>query len=228
LKIFTSYKDIANEKTLIQQLNALNYELELLKQQLTKINRLLNDTIVEKTKKEINLQAMEMQNQQQQTSNLDPVHSFTMKNYRQPRNDPLVAPLVDPQKPKIVRENSDSHNGRNSFNSRDLVREKRRASIGRTPNYAIYQAMNDPNPPVNKALQNSNDTGNYTSGPANVVSNGGSNNKTSAMERLFGSQRNIEQMIMNKPDYKKIAHVKPEIRNDEKYEKLVKILTLQV
>lgn len=53
MKIFSKYKNLSSEKTLIQQYNALNQEMDLLKLQLTKINQLLNDTIAEKCKKEI-------------------------------------------------------------------------------------------------------------------------------------------------------------------------------
>ncbi len=196
----------------MQQLNALNYELELLKQQLTKINRLLNDTIVEKTKKEINLQAIELHNNQQ--NNLDSMQNFKMKTYFNSNND-LVPPANDPIRNKsIQRENSDHqvHVGRNSFNSKDLVREKRRASIGRTSNYATHMTSNHNNHHV------FNDNSNFSSVQMTNANNSNHNsNKISAMERLFGSQRNIEQLIMNKPEYRKIAHVKPEIRNDERF-----------
>jgi hypothetical protein len=221
MKIFTNYKDIASEKTFIQQHSALNYELELLKQQLTKINRLLNDTIVEKTKKEINLQTMQLQTQQ---NNIDSEQNFKKQNYYNNTND---EPTMDVNKPRLIQpdnSNHQIHNSRNSFNSRDLIREKRRSSIGRTPNYTVYQAPNERNTSTNKTVQNFNEnyiTVQHTNGT--TITNGLNNNnnkntnKTSAMERLFGSQRNIEQMIMNKPDYKKVAHVKPEIRNEEKY-----------
>ena len=53
MKIFSKYKNLSNDKTLIQQYNALNQEMDLLKLQLTKINQLLNDTIAEKCKQEL-------------------------------------------------------------------------------------------------------------------------------------------------------------------------------
>ena len=51
MKIFSKYKNLSSEKTLIQQFNALNQEMDLLKLQLTKINQLLNDTIAENVNK---------------------------------------------------------------------------------------------------------------------------------------------------------------------------------
>ena len=53
MKIFSKYKNLSSEKTLVQQFNALNQEMDLLKLQLTKINQLLNDTIAEKCKQEL-------------------------------------------------------------------------------------------------------------------------------------------------------------------------------
>ena len=53
MRIFTKYKNLSNEKTLIQQFNALNQEMDLLQIQLSKVNQLLNDTIVEKCKQEL-------------------------------------------------------------------------------------------------------------------------------------------------------------------------------
>jgi hypothetical protein len=64
IKIFSIYKNLSSEKTLIQQFNALNQEMDLLKLQLTKINQLLNDTIAEKCKQELkhHQQQMEIKN----------------------------------------------------------------------------------------------------------------------------------------------------------------------
>lgn len=55
-RIFAKNRNLANEKTLVQQYNALNQEMELLQIQLSKINQLLNDTIAEKCKQEILIQ----------------------------------------------------------------------------------------------------------------------------------------------------------------------------
>ena len=64
MKIFSKYKNLSSEKTLIQQFNALNQEMDLLKLQLTKINQLLNDTIAEKCKQELkhNQQQFDLKN----------------------------------------------------------------------------------------------------------------------------------------------------------------------
>jgi hypothetical protein len=53
MKIFSKYKHLTSEKTLISQFNALTQEMDILKLQLTKINQLLNDTIAEKCKHEL-------------------------------------------------------------------------------------------------------------------------------------------------------------------------------
>ena len=62
MRIFSKYQNLSNEKTLIQQFNALNQEMDLLQLQLSKVNQLLNDTIAEKCKQELIYQ------QQQQKS----------------------------------------------------------------------------------------------------------------------------------------------------------------
>ena len=53
MRIFSRYKNLSNEKTLVHQLNALNQEMDLLQIQLNKVNQLLNDTIAEKCKQEL-------------------------------------------------------------------------------------------------------------------------------------------------------------------------------
>jgi hypothetical protein len=53
MRIFSRYKNLSNERTLVHQLNALNQEMDLLQMQLNKVNQLLNDTIAEKCKQEL-------------------------------------------------------------------------------------------------------------------------------------------------------------------------------
>ncbi len=235
LRIFSQHTNLSNEKALLQQFNALNHELELLTIQLNKVNQLLNDTISEKCKQEINFQTIEAQQQQQQhqqepilNTNLNSMQQYKIKNYfdshtninelnsksdnlftnnnnntsiwKQPQKvvqqqqQYFYNSLVDNsnknidqvesrnQQPQYFSNNHRAHNT-STTNSRDLIREKRRASIGKVPyNYTIQTTQND--------------------------------NKPSAMERLFGSQKNLDQLNA----IKKIAMVKPEMRNDEKYQ----------
>ena len=53
MRVFTKYESLSNEKSLIQQFNALTQEMDQLKLQLNKVNQLLNDTISEKCKQEL-------------------------------------------------------------------------------------------------------------------------------------------------------------------------------
>ena len=220
----------------------MNHELELLKIQLNKVNQLLNDTIVEKCKQELNYQSIEAQHQksyqdhQQYNTksrqepilnpNLNPMQQYKIKTYFDSRtnlNDSLnqksdnslnntsiwkqptpqknqqsqyyFASLVDTnnknveqqldsriqqQPPQQHQYFSNNHRTLNNSNTRDMVREKRRASIGKVPyNYNTQPTHND--------------------------------NKPSAMERLFGSHKNLDQFNA----IKKIAMVKPEMRNED-------------
>lgn len=63
MRVFSRYKNLSNEKFLIQQFNTLNQEMELLQSHISKANQLLNDTIAEKCKHEL---IHEQQQQQQQ------------------------------------------------------------------------------------------------------------------------------------------------------------------
>jgi hypothetical protein len=67
LRILSNYKNLSNEKCLIQQFNALSQELDLLKMHLIKINKLLSETITEKCKQEL----IHEQEQQQQLKCVD-------------------------------------------------------------------------------------------------------------------------------------------------------------
>lgn len=53
MSIFSRYQNLSSEKSLTQQFNALNQEMDLLKMQLSKVNQLLNDTITDKCKHEL-------------------------------------------------------------------------------------------------------------------------------------------------------------------------------
>lgn len=53
MRIYAKFKNQVTEKILVQQLNALNQEMDLLQIQLNKVNQLLNDTIAEKCKHEL-------------------------------------------------------------------------------------------------------------------------------------------------------------------------------
>jgi hypothetical protein len=70
MKIFTKYKNLSNEKSLIQQFNALNQELDYVQTQLFKVNQTLNQTISEKCRQEL-LQSSQntQQNQEQNVNN---------------------------------------------------------------------------------------------------------------------------------------------------------------
>jgi hypothetical protein len=70
MRIFSKYQNLSNEKTLIQQFNALNQEMDLLQLQLSKVNQLLNDTIAEKCKQELIYQQQNYQQIQQQQKNI--------------------------------------------------------------------------------------------------------------------------------------------------------------
>jgi hypothetical protein len=53
MKIFTKFKNLSNEKPLIEQYGALKQEIDTLKVQQNKINKLINDTIAEKCKQQL-------------------------------------------------------------------------------------------------------------------------------------------------------------------------------
>ena len=252
LRIFSQHTNLSNEKALIQQFNALNHELDLLKIQLNKVNQLLNDTIVEKCKQELNFQsineaqqkALNQDNQynhrqQQQNSheptlntNLNPMQQYKIKTYfdshtninesinnqkQDNNNNSLLnntsiwkqptpqkhqqqyyfTSLVDTNKniDQLDSKNQQpqyfSNNHRTILSNNDKIREKRRASIGKVPH-------------------------NF-----NIQSSIPNENKPSAMERLFGSQKNLDQLNA----IKKIAMVKPEMRaEDTAYVYIVLIL----
>ena len=65
--IFTKYQNLSCEKSLTQQFNALNQEMDLLRMQLEKVNQLLNDTITEKCKHEL-VYHQQIQNTQNKTT----------------------------------------------------------------------------------------------------------------------------------------------------------------
>ena len=224
MRIFAQHTNLSNEKPLIQQFNALNHELDLLKIQLNKVNQLLNDTISEKCKQELNFQSIEAQQQKTYQEpilnpNLNPMQQYKIKNYFDSHtninelnqtqksdglfNNSSIWKQPTPQKPQqqkyhytsLVDTNKNNppdqvdsrkhqsqyfSNSHRTVNGRDMIREKRRASIGKLP--------------LNPNMQSTHNN----------------DGKPSAMERLFGSQKNLDQM-------KKIAMVKPEMRNDEKF-----------
>lgn len=64
--IFSKYQNLSCEKSLTQQFNALNQEMDLLKMQLSKVNQLLNDTITDKCKHEL-VYHQQMQNAHNKT-----------------------------------------------------------------------------------------------------------------------------------------------------------------
>lgn len=68
MRVFSNYKNLSNEKSLIQQFNALNQEMDLLQSQLLKANQLLNDTISEKCKHEL-IHHQQQQMMQQRANN---------------------------------------------------------------------------------------------------------------------------------------------------------------
>ncbi|CAF0760532.1 unnamed protein product [Brachionus calyciflorus] len=72
--IFSKYQNLSCEKSLTQQFNALNQEMDLLKMQLSKVNQLLNDTITDKCKHELvyhqQIQNAQNKSQNETTSNL--------------------------------------------------------------------------------------------------------------------------------------------------------------
>ena len=92
MRIFSKYQNLSNEKTLIQQFNALNQEMDLLQLQLSKVNQLLNDTIAEKCKQELIYQQQQQQtlqnhHHQQQLQQHNPQKSIYQQ---QPNRNPNV------------------------------------------------------------------------------------------------------------------------------------------
>lgn len=86
MRIFSKYKNLSNEKFLIQQFNALNQEMDLLQSHLGKVNQLLNDTIAEKCKHELmheqqqHLQQRNQNNNNNLTVNSTPAPTTTSTN----------------------------------------------------------------------------------------------------------------------------------------------------
>ena len=83
MRIFSKYQNLSNEKTLIQQFNALNQEMDLLQLQLSKVNQLLNDTIAEKCKQELIYQQQQQQQSFQHHQNQQMQQSLPKNNYHQ-------------------------------------------------------------------------------------------------------------------------------------------------
>jgi hypothetical protein len=87
MRIFSKYQNLSNEKTLIQQFNALNQEMDLLQLQLSKVNQLLNDTIAEKCKQELIYQQQNYQQIQQQQKSI--YHQQQQQQQQQSSHQPL-------------------------------------------------------------------------------------------------------------------------------------------
>lgn len=103
MRIFSKYKNLSNEKFLIQQFNALNQEMDLLQSHLAKVNQLLNDTIVEKCKHEL----MHEQHQiQQQVTTSAHRNVPTSNNTSNSSNGTAMQQQQQPQTPEIENKSS--------------------------------------------------------------------------------------------------------------------------
>lgn len=69
MRIFAKYKNLSNEKFLIQQFNALNQEMDLLQTHIAKVSQLLNDTIADKCKHELIHEQQHSRGAERATSN---------------------------------------------------------------------------------------------------------------------------------------------------------------
>jgi hypothetical protein len=92
MRIFSRYKNLSNEKTLVHQLNALNQEMDLLQVQLNKVNQLLNDTIAEKCKQEL----LHSNNTNSSYNNNSNNHSKTSSNTSKDQSNSLYRASLVP------------------------------------------------------------------------------------------------------------------------------------
>jgi hypothetical protein len=239
LRIFSQHTNLSNEKALIQQFNALNHELDLLKIQLNKVNQLLNDTIVEKCKQELNFQSIEAQQQHQQQK---PINQDLQFNKQQQIHEPILNPNLNPMQQYKIKTYFDSHSNINestnqtkSDNNNSLLNN---TSIWKQPTpqkqqqqqQYYFTSLVDTNKTNDQQPQSQYFSNNHRANVANNdkirekrrasigkvplnfnMQSTQNENKPSAMERLFGSQKNLDQLNA----IKKIAMVKPEMRSED-------------
>lgn len=175
MRIFSKFQNLSNEKSLIQQFNALNQEMDLLKLQLGKVNQLLNDTISDKCKHELIYQQQHQSNQNKSQSSVNessslfraslvPVgnltNSFTI-------NDTKSSSIWKLNSPSLSQHSKPNNQSNSHFSSTDNL-------LGQSNNYQsrpnLTQAKSTYHAHHHQYYLNSNSSSNTKLNEANFIS----------------------------------------------------------